>query len=191
MAREGETRRLILSPLELADAPQIQELFPRWEIVRYMLNRVPWPYPTDGALQFIREVALPAMARENLWMWALRLKEKPKQLIGAIDLRRGDEDNRGFWIGVNWQRQGLMSEACEWVNDYWFESLGFRLMRVSKAAANSASRRISQKQGMRLVDVSEKEYVCGRLPSETWEMTGEEWRAHKMHCGTRPVELEL
>jgi RimJ/RimL family protein N-acetyltransferase len=32
---EGTTERLILRPLEMADAAQIQELFPHWEIVKY------------------------------------------------------------------------------------------------------------------------------------------------------------
>jgi hypothetical protein len=36
----------------------------------------------------------------------------------------------------------------------------------SKAVANIASRRISEKQGMRLVGVEERDYVCGRLPAE-------------------------
>jgi RimJ/RimL family protein N-acetyltransferase len=45
MVAEGATERLILRPLALADAAAIQELFPHWEIVRYLLNRVPWPYP--------------------------------------------------------------------------------------------------------------------------------------------------
>ena len=64
MPRDGETERLILCPLRLADAQQIQNLFPHWEIVRYLLNRVPWPYPDDGAARYVRDVALPAIARE-------------------------------------------------------------------------------------------------------------------------------
>ena len=44
-----ETRRLILRPLQLEDAEQVQALFPQWEIVRYLTARVPWPYPEDGA----------------------------------------------------------------------------------------------------------------------------------------------
>lgn len=72
-----------------------------------------------------------------------------------------------------------MSEACVWANDFWFETLGFPVLRVSKAAENVASRRISEKQGMRLVGKEEKNYVCGRLLSEMWEMTAEEWRKWK------------
>jgi hypothetical protein len=32
---------------------------------------------------------------------------------------------------------------------------------------------------MRLVSVIEREYVSGRLPTELWEITAEEWRAWK------------
>jgi RimJ/RimL family protein N-acetyltransferase len=176
---EGRTVRLILKPLELADAEQIQQRFPRWEIVRYLANRVPWPYPPDGAEQFLREVALPQMEGGEAWHWTLRLHEEPLQIIGMISLTRGEDENRGFWLDPNWQGQGLMSEACAWANDFYFDVLGFERMRVPKAAANLASRRISERQGMHLVSVSETDYVCGRLKTEVWEITADEWRAWK------------
>jgi RimJ/RimL family protein N-acetyltransferase len=181
MVPAGETKRLILQPLEVADAAQIQELFPHWEIVRYLQSIVPWPYPQNGALEFIRDVALPQMVSGTSWNWTLRLKNEPEQIVGNIHLRKGERENRGFWIGTRWQGQGLMSDACEWTNDFWFETLGFPVLQVSKAAANPASRRISEKHGMRLVGVEEKDFVCGRLPSEIWEMTADEWRAWKRH----------
>ncbi len=174
-----ETRRLWLRPLELADAEQTQRIFPEWEVVRYLAARVPWPYPPDGATTFYRDVALPAMERGEAWHWSLRLKENPELLIGNITLRRGDDKNRGFWLGLPWQGQGLMSEASESVTDYWFDVLGFPRMRVPKAASNLASRRISEKQGMRLVGTKEQDYVCGRLMAEIWEITAEEWRARR------------
>ena len=176
MIPTGETKRLILRPLALADAPQIQELFPHWEIVRHLLKVVPWPYPDDGALRFVRDIALPAMERGDRWTWTLRLKTEPHRMIGVLDLRRGEKDNRGFWLGLPWHGQGLMSEACIWANDFWFEQLGFPVLRAARAVDNTSSRRISEKQGMRLVGTAEKEYVSGRLPSEIWEITAEEWR---------------
>lgn len=179
MIAAGETKRLILRPLEVADAAQIQELFPHWEIVRYLRNIVPWPYPPDGARSFCEEIALPQMERGEGWFWTLRLKSEPGQIIGCVNLRKGEQDHRGFWLGLKWHGQGLMTEACAWVNDFWFETLGFPVLRVSKAAGNRASSRISEKQGMRLVGGGEKDYVSGRLPSEMWEITVEEWRAWK------------
>lgn len=181
MISEGATERLILSPLEIADAEQIQALFPHWEIVRYLLNRVPWPYPPDGALQFCREIALPQMERGEAWHWTLRLRAEPSQMIGLISLVKGEADNRGFWLSPPWQGQGLMSEACAWANDYWFDTLGFPVLRVAKAITNQASRRISEKQGMRNVGIGERNYVSGRLPTEIWEITADEWHAWKAH----------
>jgi len=113
-----QTRRLLLRPLELADAEQAQKLFPEWEIVRFLAGPVPWPYPPDGALSFYRDVSLPAMARGESWNWTLRLKTNPDQLIGSIALQRGPTDNRGFWLGLPWHGQGLMTEAADAVTDY-------------------------------------------------------------------------
>jgi RimJ/RimL family protein N-acetyltransferase len=174
------TSRLVLRPLELADAEQVQKIFPHWEIVQYLGNVVPWPYPPDGAYTFYRDVALPAMERGEAWHWTLRLKTAPEQIIGSITLRKGDAKNRGFWLGVPWQRQGLMSEASEIVTDYWFDVLGMPLLRVPKAIANTASCRISANQGMRMVGNADRDYVSGRLPSEIWEISVEEWRARKV-----------
>jgi [ribosomal protein S5]-alanine N-acetyltransferase len=176
-----ETPRLLLRPLELADAEATQRLFPHWEIVRYLASHVPWPYPVDGALTFYRDRALPAMERGDEWHWSLRLKEAPDQMIGSISLLRNENNNRGFWVGLPWQGKGLMSEACFAVNDYWFDVLRMPALRVPKAAANLASRRISEKQGMRVVATEERNYVSGRFLTEIWEITAGEWHNFRMN----------
>jgi ribosomal-protein-alanine N-acetyltransferase len=174
-----ETARLILCPLQISDADQVQVLFPHWEIVRYLNNRVPWPYPSDGAYTFYRDVALPAVENGTAWEWTLRLKAEPERVIGAIGLRKTETDNRGFWLGLAWQRKGLMTEACDVVSAFWFDTLECDVLRVSKAVANIASRKISTKQGMKVVSVEERQYVCGRLPAEIWEITADEWNARR------------
>ncbi len=174
-----ETRRLVLRPLEIADAKQAQSLFSQWDIVKYMNPRVPWPYPANGAYTFYSEVALPAIESGEEWHWTLRLKTSPDKLIGGISLMKTGEENRGFWLGLPWHRQGLMTEASDVVTNYWFEVLKFPVLRVSKAAPNIASRRISEKQGMRLVATEERDYVGGRFPAEVWEITADEWRARR------------
>lgn len=174
-----ETPRLVLRPLELADAEHVQILFPHWEIVRYLRKIVPWPYPPDGAHTWYRDFALPAMERGEEWHWTLRPKDSPTCMIGSISLMRQENDNRGFWLGLPWQRQGFMTEACEAVTDYWFDVLKFSVLRVPKAVPNIASRRISEKTGMRIVATEEREYVSGSFQSEIWEITAEEWQARK------------
>ena len=58
-----QTSRLVLQPLQLSDAPAIQRRFAHWQVVRYLNAVVPWPYPDDVALSYVRDVSLPAMAR--------------------------------------------------------------------------------------------------------------------------------
>jgi RimJ/RimL family protein N-acetyltransferase len=185
MTPEGTTERLLIRPLTMADADQIQQVFPHWEIVRYLMNVVPWPYPADGARQFLEHVALPQMERGDAWHWSLRLRSDPDRIIGSITLKNHESDHRGFWLALPFHGRGLMSEACVWANDFWFETLGFPLLRVSKAAANLASRRVSEKMGMRLVGTREKDYVSGRAVSEVWEITADEWRAWKAQRSSR------
>ena len=141
-----------------------------------MASIIPWPYPSDGALTWIRDIALPAIARGDEWHWTIRLKTDAENLIGAIGLKKHETDNRGFWIGREWQGQGLMTEAANAVTDYWFDTLKFPVLRVPKAIANVESRRISEKQGMRVIAAGPRDYVSGRLPAEVWELKAVEWR---------------
>ncbi|QLG93029.1 GNAT family N-acetyltransferase [Pseudomonas yamanorum] len=170
------TERLILRPLNLDDAEGIQQQFPHWEVVRYLNALVPWPYPADGARTYLEKVALLAIARGEEWHWSIRLKSAPEQLIGNVSLMDEVDNNRGFWLGPQWQGQGLMTEASAAVTEYWFEVLERPVMRVPKAAPNKASRRISERTGMRLIRRDEGRFVEGNFPRDIWEITREEWR---------------
>lgn len=173
--RPIETARLFLRPLTLDDAPAIQRLFPVWEVVRWLDAEVPWPYPDDGALTFVSQVALPRMAQGVGWFWSIRRKAAPDDLIGQISLIDKPDDNRAFWLSPRWQGAGLMTEACDAVTDVWFEALGRPNLRVHKAAANTPSRRISERQGMRMVRSFTKALVSGEHLSELWEISRDEW----------------
>ncbi|KIQ33770.1 GNAT family N-acetyltransferase [Pseudomonas viridiflava] len=182
-----QTERLLLTPLQLADAPAMQQLFPQWEIVRFLNNRVPWPYPEDGALRYIQDVALPASEQGTQWHWMIRLHTAPNDIIGSISLMTTPGNNRGFWLHPDWQGNGYMQEACVVINAFWFETLGQPVMQVPKAAPNGGSRRVSMKEGMRLVSTGESDYVSGRFAEEIWEMTREEWVGRR---GSRTHEKE-
>ncbi|NVZ71285.1 GNAT family N-acetyltransferase [Pseudomonas costantinii] len=174
------TARLILYPLTLDDTEGIQQQFPHWEVVRYLNDQVPWPYPADGARTYLEQVALPAMARGEEWHWSIRLKSAPEQLIGNVSLMDEEDNNRGFWLGLRWQGQGLMSEASAAVTDYWFDVLKRPLLRVPKATPNRGSRRISERTGMRLIRSDEGQFVEGTFTRDIWEMTREEWLESKL-----------
>ncbi|AVJ27804.1 GNAT family N-acetyltransferase [Achromobacter spanius] len=177
---ELATDRLVLRPLSLDDADAIQRTFAQWEVVRFLADRVPWPYPADGARQFLQNAALPAMRRGTQWHWSVRTRAQPDQLIGVVSLMDDEPgNNRGFWLDPAHQGLGYMTEASAAVTAYWFDVLGKPVLRAPKAVANTASRRISESSGMRLVGTEERGFVSGRHPAEIWEITREEWLAQQ------------
>jgi RimJ/RimL family protein N-acetyltransferase len=172
------TPHLILHPLVLSDAAEVQPLFAQWEIVKQLNARVPWPFPENGVLTYYCDDALPAIECGEEWHWMLRLKDDPLQnIIGSICLVINGVNNRGFWIAPQWQGRGLMTEAAAAVTRFWFEELNQPVLRIKKAKENVASRAISLRQGMRCIGEIEDDFVSGRLPTEIWELTAEEWRA--------------
>ena len=183
-----KTRRLILTPLQLTDAADIQQLFPHWEVVRFLDSRVPWPYPPDGALTYVRGLALPAIAAGREWHWMIRLADDPINSIGSICLYDHPGNNRGFWLAPQWQGKGYVSEACEVINAYWFEILRRPVMQVPKAVGNHASRKVSEREGMRLVETQQGNFVSGPLLKGIWEMTQEEWLKRKAALETRQLD---
>ena len=173
------TERLLLRPLALDDHVAIQTIFPQWKIVRHLNALIPWPYPADGALIYVRDVALPAMRAGRAWHWSIRAKEAPDRLIGVISLMLGKEENRGFWLDPDHWGKGLIREASDAATDFWFDILGQPALRVPKAIDNAASRAISRGSGMRVIWRGRKDYVEGPLPTELWEITADEWRARQ------------
>ena len=177
-----ETPRLTLRPLTLSDAVEVQPLFAQWEIVRQLNARVPWPFPPNGVHTYYRTDALPAIERGDEWHWMLRLKDDAEaKIIGSICLVREGNNNRGFWLARDWQGHGLMTEAAIAVTRFWFEDLKQQTLRIKKARDNAASRAISLRQGMRCIAETEDDYVSGRLPTEIWELTAEDWRRLNRH----------
>ncbi|HWZ52205.1 MAG TPA: GNAT family N-acetyltransferase [Granulicella sp.] len=109
----------------------------------------------------------------------------------VIRLQREEWDSRGSWLGLPWHGQGLMTEAVTAVNDFWFDVLGFSVLGAPKAAANVASKRISEKTGMVLIATLERDYVSGRLPAEIWEITAQSWRDQRKALEEKPEHLRI
>ena len=174
-----ETDRLVLRPLCLDDVPAIQRRFPRWEIVRHLAARVPWPYPADGAASHVAE-CLEQMVRREKCYWAIFLKGGPADLIGRIDLWPDDgvsRDQRGFWLDPEFQGRGLMTEAAERVTAFAFVELSWPHLWLGNAEANGASGRIKEKQGARLVDRVPCRFVEGEGTRMVWLLRREDWLA--------------
>ncbi|MCB1563400.1 MAG: GNAT family N-acetyltransferase [Alphaproteobacteria bacterium] len=177
-----ETGRLILRPLTLEDAPAVQKYFNDWEIIKNLSKVVPWPYPDDGAEDFIKNNALPRMREKGHLIWAITLKENPGEAIGIIDFgheRSLSHGDRGFWIARPFQGRGLMSEAIAAVNDYLFFEVGLEKFTVLNAKSNITSRRVKEKTGAVFIGLTELEHHSGETEAELWDITRENWEKIK------------
>lgn len=178
------TSRLVLRPLCSKDAPVIQSRFPKWEIVRWLDGRIPWPYPADGAASYVA-ASLAQAARGDRSHWAITLRKGTADLIGIIELWPDDgvsQNQRGFWLDPAFQGQGLMTEAVERVTEYAFTELGWPHLWLTNAQDNHASRRIKEKQGARLVDLQIGQFVGGRCEQMVWQLTRADWEARRARC---------
>lgn len=203
-----DTARLRLRPIRSTDAPRCQELFPHPEILKYMAAAIPWPYPDDGAVTYI-ETTLADMAAETRYVWAITLKDSlPSRegpgvgpdppfpggkrgggrgvdgddlMIGCIDLFPNNPiDNRGFWLGLPYQRHGYMTEAVAAVNDFAFDVLGLGHLVLNNAEPNIGSHRLKEKAGATILEVNDGvAYVGGVFRQIRWILTREQWHANR------------
>lgn len=176
-----ETERLILKPVEIADAPAVQKHFNNWNIIKNLLDTVPWPYPDNGAEDYLKNRVMPQIKKGETHVWSIRQKQKPDDLIGLIEYRHVTErdDNRGFWLAEPYWKQGYMTEAVARVNDFIFDDLGVERIVVCNFEGNQGSRRVKEKTGATFIGTCEKSHHEGKVRSEMWEITAENWRKFK------------
>ena len=73
-----------------------------------------------------------------------------------------------------------MTEACNIVNSYAFEKLGFDELIFSNASDNTASRKIKEKTGCEFIGHSEAQFVDRSIKkSDLWRLTKERWQLLK------------
>lgn len=131
MRRIIETERLVLRPLELADAPMIARLIGEWGVIRW-LTMPPWPYRLEDAEWFIGdEVSNGAYGIIH-----------GGEFCGVISV--GDE--LGYWLGTSFQGRGFMTEAASAVIGDYFEHTDEPLYS-GYLTGNSRSRNVLEKLG--------------------------------------------
>jgi RimJ/RimL family protein N-acetyltransferase len=174
------TERLWLRPLALSDAPKIQTLFPNPNALKYMASAIPWPYPETGAIEFVTRRLLDREKSETYDWVILERNNVDQGLIGFIGMTPASEtDNRGFWLGEPYWGRGYMTEAVHAVNNFAFDRLRVKQMRLNNAVANVGSHRLKEKSGAEIVSTQEEEYIGGKMLGETWILTAEKWAEHR------------
>jgi [ribosomal protein S5]-alanine N-acetyltransferase len=143
------TARLVLRPLSLSDAADVQRLAGDRAIAETTAT-IPHPYP-DGAAEAWIATHPDRFARGESVVFAITRAEDGV-LLGAIGLEIKAEMQRaelGYWIGKPYWNNGYCTEAAQAVVRFAFEVLHLRRVFANHFGRNAASGRVMQKAGMR------------------------------------------
>lgn len=143
-----ETPRLLLRQLTPADAPALVALAGESAVALNTLN-IPHPYRSTDAHHWLELSAAAHQAGTGV-TFALEQKSTGG-FIGSIGLRiepRFDRAEAGYWLGVSYWNQGLMSEALAAVLRFGFEALGLNKILATHFRSNLGSGAVMRKNGM-------------------------------------------
>jgi len=144
-----KTRRLLLRPFVLEDAPEVQRLAGDHDIAATTLT-IPHPYEDGMAEEWIKS-HLGQFKEGKLVNFAIVLRET-NGLVGAIGLNIRNEHESaelGYWVGKPYWGNGYCTEAATAVIGFAFDRLKLNRVFAEHFAENSASGRVMEKAGMK------------------------------------------
>lgn len=153
-----KTARLLLRPLELADAAEIQRLAGDHDVAS-TTRSIPHPYPDGYAERWIEDCQTESETGA-LAIFAITLADdRPDDVAqggafaGIIELLidggpPSQQAQLSYWIGKPYWNQGYATEAAKAVLKHGFTNLGLERVRAPHFSKNPASGRVLQKTGM-------------------------------------------
>lgn len=143
-----ETERLILRPLNSADALSIQEKASVRAIADTTIS-IPHPYPDGEAERYIARQLDASAAGQSLTFGIERTSSKG--ICGILEIREIEQEHAqaelSFWIAAELWRQGYMSEALKPVIAFGFTHLSLNRFYAYHMLRNPGSGKVLQKNG--------------------------------------------
>jgi RimJ/RimL family protein N-acetyltransferase len=179
-----ETTRLILRRPTLADVKAIAVLANDIRIVENT-RRLPYPYTHADAEDFVS--GLSQNGHETVFLICLQ-NGTPIGMVG-IDAGRGDDPELGYWLGVDFWKQGYGTEAARAVIDYAFDTLDAERLLSAARVTNPASRRILEKCGFQWQGVAlfRMKALGSSTPVDRFRLDRHVWSSLKSWGTTRRV----
>ena len=145
-----DTPRLVLRPMVLTDAPNVQKYAGTWELADKAIS-IPHPYEDGFAEAWIASHA-PGFTARELIVFAITLRDDVSHAVGSIrlvfDSQHRDIAGIGYWLGKEFEGRGIVTEACMRVLEYGFKELKCAVIHGDCCKRNTASARVMEKIGM-------------------------------------------
>jgi 8-oxo-dGTP diphosphatase len=154
------TSRILLRPLQAADAPEFHRLINDWDICR-KLPDAPFPYPAELAGEWIAAAAADRAAGKAQ-QFALVL-EATGALIGCAGLRLSRDQKSadlGYWLGRRYWGEGFGAEAATRLTEWGFAQLSVAKITATVAADNEASLAVLRRAGFTQTGKGAQAFQC-------------------------------
>ena len=160
-------KNFILRPLAKGDEASIAENA-NDKTVYYGTSHLPYPYSKKD---------------EKLWIAKNLLEYKKKNpvnvnfgidvdggIVGAIGLMsiEGHKAEIRYWLGKNYRRKGIMTEAVKAVTKYGFKELGLKRIYAKVFQFNKASKSVLENAGYSLEGVFKKDVLKDGKLIDDW-----------------------
>ena len=134
-----------IRPWRLDDAESIARYANNRKVWLAVRDAFPHPYTINDAHEFIRM----ATVEEPTTRFCV---EVDGVAAGGIGVHPGQDVHRytatvGYWLGEEFWRRGIMTEAVTAVTDFWFDNFPLRRISAEVFANNTASARVLEKAG--------------------------------------------
>ena len=174
-----ETRRLILRPFTVEDAPA---MYRNWasdpEVTRFLT----WlPHADESVTLEVCAFWASRYAERTFYQWAVVLRDlgEPIGSIGVVGRNEPiDAVEMGYCLGRPWWGRGLMAEALGEVIGFFFREAGANRVEADHDVENPNSGRVMEKCGMRYEGTRRqgarnnrglRDAACYAILREDWE----------------------
>jgi len=167
------TKRLLLRPFELDDAPRVQELAGDWEVAKTTSN-IPYPYHDGIAEEWITD-GFRKRKSGIAYSWAI-VREEVVGCVSALDIN-GVQAELGYWIGRPDWGKGYATESSAEIISFGFQSLDLTHFIARCLVENHASARVLEKLGFRFLMIEERDCPARGATKEvlTFNLLRKDW----------------
>jgi len=145
-----ETSRLILRPIQLADAESIFDYAKNPNVCKYTL----WETHQSVAdsLSYIKDYIFDYYSKGVPEPLGIALKENPQKVIGTVGCywtsKQAKAMELGYAISEDYWGKGLVAEASQAMMDYCFKEFSLKRIQARCKVENKPSARVMEKVGM-------------------------------------------
>lgn len=146
--------RVQLRPFTGNDAERLAELANNYNIAKYLTNAFPHPYTLENAKSFIELF----MKDEPCSRFVITVNNEMIGVAG-IHLQQDVFSNNaelGYWIAEQYQGNGYMTEALQWITYYGFATFPIKRIFCRIYGNNPKSMKVAEKAGYTLEAKFEK-----------------------------------